>query len=76
MAFQNNFREISGDKLKLAPKGFPADFPDIDLLKFKSYIVAKEYPESFVSQENFLKEAKSVFQSMYPFIDFLNKVLS
>ena len=29
------------DKMKKAPKDYPADFPDIDLLKYRSYIVSK-----------------------------------
>ena len=42
-AFKKDFGSISGDKLNLTPRGFPADFPDLDLLKFKSYIVVKNY---------------------------------
>ncbi len=38
-SFKKTFGEIEGEQLKRPPKDFPADFPDIDLLKFKSYTV-------------------------------------
>lgn len=74
--FKRKFGEISGEKLKNPPRGFPADFPDIELLKFKSYIVIKEYSEKRLVQEDFITEAKTVFQQMHPFISFLNKSLT
>ncbi len=74
-SFRENFGGISGDKLKRVPKGFPSDFPDIDLLKLKSYIAIKNYDETSVIQEDFLSEAKTVFYQMSPFIKYLNQVL-
>ena len=39
--FVKYFRSIDDyEKMKNAPKDFPADFKDIDLLKFKSYTVS------------------------------------
>lgn len=37
--FKSLFGNIQGDKLKLAPKGFPKDFEEVDLLKHKSFAV-------------------------------------
>lgn len=74
--FKNNFGEISGDTLKKAPRGFPADFPDLDLLKFKSYIVVKEFNKPAVIRPEFLNEAFEVYHHMNPFIAYLNKALT
>ena len=74
--FKRNFGEISGDKLKKAPRGFPADFPDLELLKFKSYIAVKNYNKSAVIGPDFLNEVFEVYHHMNPFIAFINKPLT
>jgi len=40
--FIKYFGEIEGEKLKKAPKGYPSDHPNIELLKFKSYLVSNK----------------------------------
>ena len=74
--FIRYFKTITGDKLKTAPKGFPKDHPDMELLKFKSYILAHSFNEKKVLSGTFLKEAAFVFKAMAPFNEFLNQALS
>lgn len=74
--FRKNFNELWGDKLKTAPKGFPKDFPDIDLLKYKSYIVAKNLSDTSLSGNKLITELKEILQSLYPLNRFLNYILS
>jgi uncharacterized protein (TIGR02453 family) len=45
------------DKLKTAPKGYPKDHPNIDLLKYKSYIVSHNFTDAEVANENFVKKS-------------------
>src|SRR5450759_269167 len=40
--FVKYFGKIEGEKLKKAPKGYPSDHPNIELLKFKSYLIVNE----------------------------------
>jgi len=72
--FKKHFKEItSEDQLKTAPKGFPKDFEDIDLLKNKHYTVMKPIDESLISSADFSNEVKETFKSLYPFNKFINE---
>lgn len=70
------FGELTGDKLKRPPIGFPKDFDDIELLKFKEYIVLHKFDDKTVESSDFLNLAVAVFEKMNPFIGFLNRALS
>jgi len=70
--FIKYFVEITGDKLKKAPKGYPSDHPNIELLKFKSYLVVNEVTDKVVLSESFFDHVISVSRAMKPFNDFLN----
>jgi uncharacterized protein (TIGR02453 family) len=75
--FKNSFKEILSDgKLKTAPKGFPKDFEDIDLLRYKHYIVSKNIKEDLVTSDKFLDEINSVFKTIYPFNSFINEAIN
>lgn len=70
--FISHFGVITGDRLLAAPQGFEKDFPDIDLLKFKSYTVIKPVTDQQVLQEDFLPYLSREFKVIQPFIQFLN----
>lgn len=75
--FIDNFGYSLGtEKLRNLPKGFPADFPYADYLKYKSYTVLKEESDETYQQASFMNEAISVFKAMKPFNDFLNNAVS
>lgn len=73
--FVKYFGSVTGDKLKKAPKGYPADHPEIELLKFKSYIVMHKVKDNQLLDEGFLKYAIDVFGVMQPFNGFLNRAV-
>ena len=68
--------EINGDKLKTAPKGFPKEFPDIDLIQFKSYTVVTEVSKSELLKDNFLTQAAKTFKILSPYNQFLNHAIN
>lgn len=74
-AFVRTFDQID-DPLKLTrpPKGFPPDFQDIDLLKFKSYAVMHRVEDQVVLQENYLDYAVNIFKVLYPLNNFFNQI--
>lgn len=74
-SFKKYFREIYGEKLKTAPKGFPKDFGDIDLLKFKHYAVTSEVKDSFWNSKNLLPGLSEIFKAQLPFNQFLNSAI-
>lgn len=73
--FIKNYGEINADKLKTAPKGFPKDFPDIDLLKFKSFTVVDSVSRAELIKEDFLINAAKIFKVLYPYNQFLNHAI-
>ena len=74
--FQKHFgKTLWGEKLKSAPKGFPKDFPDLDLLKYKHYTVMKAEPDKVYWQPGFIDEVLETFRAMAPFNKFLNNAV-
>ncbi len=70
--FIKYFGKIDGEKLKKAPKGYPSDHPNIELLKFKSYLVVNEMTDDFVLSDKYFDHAINVIKAMKPLNDFLN----
>ena len=70
--FIKYFGQIEGEKLKTAPKGYKADHPLIDHLKFKSYLVTCQVADKDVLDAGFSGQVISVFKAMKPFNDFLS----
>ena len=73
--FKKYFDGIFGEKLKLAPKGFPKDFTDIDLLKNKHYAVAYKVDNDFWTSEKLIEELTKIFKIQFPFNEFINKAI-
>jgi uncharacterized protein (TIGR02453 family) len=70
--FIKYFGTVDGERLKKAPKGYPSDHPNIDLLKFKSYLVVNEVTDALVLSNKYFDHTMSVLKVMKPFNDFLN----
>ena len=63
-------------KMKNPPKGFSKDFPDIDLLKFRSYAAMHRVPDHIALSEDYLKYALNVFRVLYPLNAYFNKMFA
>lgn len=70
--FIKYFGSIDGEKLKTAPKGYPKDHPQIELLKYKSYLVVNEAPDKLVLSKDYMDHVVNVFKAMKPLNDYLN----
>ncbi|MBN8576911.1 MAG: DUF2461 domain-containing protein [Cytophagales bacterium] len=64
------------DKLKTAPKGYPKDHPQIDLLKHKSFIVSHYFMDKEVLDKKFVKQAAEIARVIKPLNDFLSNAIS
>ena len=71
--FKKYFGKIEGEKLKSMPKGYPADHPQVELLKYKSYLVMNEVPDKLVLSNEYFDHVIKVFKAMKPFNDYLNE---
>lgn len=63
--------ELQGDQLSRVPKGFCADHPAADLLRFKQFILYVELPAELATTPQFFGEAVKRFRAMQPFLEFL-----
>ena len=73
--FRDVFGTLDGEKLTRPPKDFPADFPEIDLLKYKSYIVVNQMDIDKFTAKDFEKYAVNVFRTLHPFNKFLSRAM-
>ena len=72
-SFKQYFGELQGEQLKTAPKGYPKDHPEIELLRYKSFLATHKCEDKEVVGEGFLDHSAKVFKALYPFDSFLNQ---
>jgi uncharacterized protein (TIGR02453 family) len=63
------------DKLKRAPKEFPLDFPDIEILKNKHFTVSCHLSDKQLTEAGFPTFAQKVFEAMHPVNIFLGRAM-
>jgi uncharacterized protein (TIGR02453 family) len=63
------------DKAKAAPRDFPKDFPDIDLLKHRHYTVTCLLKEEMILSEKLHAIVLKAFRAMHPLNTFLKRAL-
>ncbi|GAA4202813.1 DUF2461 domain-containing protein [Pedobacter jeongneungensis] len=74
--FVTSFGSLAGEQLKTTPKGFDAGHPDIDLLRFKQFLLIKRFDDETLLGENLLQQMGQAFKDMRPFFDYMSSVLS
>jgi uncharacterized protein (TIGR02453 family) len=61
-------------KMKNPPKGYSKDFPDIELLKFRSYAVMHSVQDAVTQRSDYIDYSIKVFQILYPLNVYFNKL--
>lgn len=74
--FVNTFGTLKGEQVKTTPKGFDASNPNIDLLRYKQFIVVKKFTDKDVLSDKFTKQVSDTFKTMRPFLDYMTEVLT
>lgn len=74
--FVKTFGELKGEQVKSAPKGYKKDHPQIDLLRYKQFLISKEFSNKEVLADNFSEQVVDTFQKMRPFFDYMSMVLT
>lgn len=74
-SFTKYFSGIVGEKLKTIPKGFPKDFEDIELLRYKSFEVFHPIGKEKVLSNNIDKYILDIVAASVPYNQFFNKVI-
>lgn len=71
-AFRTYFPEASGEVMKTTPKGYPADHPQIELLRRKELFFMHRYTDKEVLRANFTDEIVRGCRIIKPYCDLLN----
>lgn len=74
--FTDTFQWFDGDMLNTAPKGFPKDFPDMDLIRRKDYTYYRNIDDQTLLSDRLIEESIRVFKLMLPFNKFVNRAIS
>jgi uncharacterized protein (TIGR02453 family) len=72
----NTFGGLQGDQLKTSPKGFDKGHPDVDLLRFKQFVLTKSFTDEEVISPDFAENVSATFKKMRPFFDYMSEVLT
>jgi len=68
--------ELKGDAVKLMPKGFDKNHPDIDLIKFKQFIFTRNLTDEEVLSDSFLDEVDKSYRAIRPYFDLMSDILT
>jgi uncharacterized protein (TIGR02453 family) len=72
--FRRYFGEVSGEKLKTAPKGYPRDHPQLELLRLKQVTAMRPIPDKDLLGRSLLQETLRTFRAMKPFLRYLENL--
>ena len=73
--FLNEFGKISGAKLTRPPKGYEADNPAIELLKFKQLYVERDFDDDLVLSHHLIPEILKSYKAALPFFTFFDEAM-
>lgn len=75
-AFLKTFGGLKGEQVKTAPRGYTVDHPAIDLLRYKQYLLMREFTDKEAMSSGFLDQIVETFKNMLPFFDHMSMVLT
>ncbi|MEZ4687134.1 MAG: DUF2461 domain-containing protein [Bacteroidia bacterium] len=75
-AFQDYFGELHGEQLKTAPKGFEKEDPNVDLLRYKQFLVSRKFSEEEAMSPGYAGKVADGFKRMLPFFDVMTDYLT
>lgn len=64
--------ELRGERLSRAPKGFPADHPAVDLVRYKQWLFWAMLDPPLALTPKLFDEVLARFRVLTPFVEFLN----
>ena len=73
--FTDTFQWFDGNMISTAPKGFPKDFPDLELIRRKDYTFYRKIDDQMFQSDGLLEESVRVFKLMLPFNRFMNRAI-
>ncbi|MEL6536623.1 MAG: DUF2461 domain-containing protein [Bacteroidota bacterium] len=74
--FKDTFEVLRGEQVKSAPKGFAKDHPNIDLLRYKRYVVRHNVPDEIAFSADMVAYSNGIFKKIRPFFDAMSEYLT
>ena len=74
-AFMTAFGGLMGEKLARAPRGYPADHPELELLRVKEVAVMHAVTDKDLLSSSVVQESAAVYKTMKPFLDYLQTII-
>ena len=71
--YGNSF--FTSKKLSRPPKGYSADWPDIDLLKYRDYCSMHNVPQEIIGSDQFFDYVLKVWKATVPLNLFIERAL-
>jgi uncharacterized protein (TIGR02453 family) len=73
---KSTFGELQGDRLKTAPQGYTQDHPGIVYLRYRQFLLVKNFTDREVLANDFTKKVSESFRKMRPFLDHMTEILT
>lgn len=73
--FKRVFGSLEGDRLTRVPRGYGADDPAAEYLKFRHFLLGREFPPAFATTAAFYPALLETFKAAMPIVRFLNEPL-
>jgi uncharacterized protein (TIGR02453 family) len=73
--FHRVFGELSGEQLTRVPRGFPADHPAGDLLRYVQFLAGRSFPSEAPMSPRFARDVVETFRALLPLCRFLNAAI-
>jgi uncharacterized protein (TIGR02453 family) len=74
-AFRRSVGALDGERLQRVPRGFAKDHEAAEFLKYRQFLVGREFPASFACSPRFYPGVLDVFRHVAPLTRFLNEPL-
>lgn len=75
-SFKETFGTLQGEQVQRAPKGFDPNHPEINLIRYKQFLLIRKFTDKEVMQAGFLMEVNDSFKKMRPFLNYMSEVLT
>ena len=73
--FKRVMGTLDGDRLTRVPRGYKADDPSSEYLKYKHFLAGREFPAGFATTAAFYPALLETFKAAMPLVRFLNEPL-
>lgn len=75
-SFVKHFGGIAGEQLKTSPRDYSADHPEIELLRYKQFLMTKNFTDKEALSEDFADKVNETFTAMMPFQNLMSVILT